>query len=55
MLIRDLDGRDIGRGLVAHDAARAAEIIGRTSKEIAHALGASGREELIHRDDMALH
>ena len=55
VLIRDLEGRDIGRGLVAHDAVRAAEIIGRTSKEIAHVLGASGREELIHRDDMALH
>ena len=49
-----MDGRDLGRGLIAHDAARAAEIMGRNSKAIAEALGASGRDEMIHRDDLAL-
>ena len=54
VIIRDVDGRDLGRGLIAHDAARAAEIMGRNSKAIAEALGASGRDEMIHRDDLAL-
>ena len=54
VIIRDLEGRDLGRGLVAHDASRAAEIMGRNSRAIAEALGASGRDEMIHRDDLAL-
>ena len=54
VVIRDLEGRDLGRGLVAHDSARAAQIAGRTSKDIAQVLGSSGRDEMIHRDDMAL-
>jgi len=48
------DGRALGRGLVAygHDDARA--IAGHKSGEIEHLLGYRGRDEMIHRDDLAL-
>ena len=54
VLIRDADGGEIGRGLVAYDSTEAARILGRKSHDIAALLGAPGRAELIHRDDMAL-
>jgi glutamate 5-kinase len=47
-------GKEIGRGLVAYDAADAARIAGRNSREIETILGFAGRAEMIHRDDMAL-
>ena len=53
MLIRTETG-EIGRGLVAYSADKAELIIGRRSSEIEHVLGAPGRAELIHRDDMVL-
>lgn len=54
VLIRDPDGRVLGRGLVAYDAADAARVIGKASRDIASILGYPGRAEMIHRDDMAL-
>jgi glutamate 5-kinase len=54
VIIRAADGRELGRGLVAYALADAERIIGRKSNEIARILGHVGREELIHRDDMAL-
>ncbi len=48
------DGEEIGRGLVAYDAADAERIAGRNSREIEAILGFAGRAEMIHRDDMAL-
>ena len=54
VVIRDDEGREIGRGLVAHDALHAEKIRGRKTQEIGQVLGLSGREEMIHRDDMAL-
>ncbi|HUZ66713.1 MAG TPA: glutamate 5-kinase [Beijerinckiaceae bacterium] len=54
VLIRDESGAEIGRGLVGYDADEAAQIIGRNSRDIESVLGAPGRPELIHRDDMAL-
>jgi glutamate 5-kinase len=47
-------GEQIGRGLVAYDAADAERIAGRNSREIEKILGFAGRAEMIHRDDMAL-
>jgi glutamate 5-kinase len=47
-------GEEIGRGLVAYDAADAERIAGRNSREIAAILGYAGRAEMIHRDDMAI-
>ncbi len=54
VLIRLESVGEIGRGLVAYSADKAARIIGRQSREIEAVLGAPGRAELIHRDDMVL-
>ena len=53
VLIRTEAG-EVGRGLVNYSADKAALIIGRRSGEIEQVLGAPGRAELIHRDDMVL-
>jgi glutamate 5-kinase len=52
--IRDENGAEIGRGLIAYDALHAERIRGRNSRDIAQVLGMTGRAEMIHRDDMAL-
>jgi glutamate 5-kinase len=52
--IRDWQGAELGRGLIAYDAVHAERIKGRNSRDIAHILGTPGRAEMIHRDDMAL-
>ena len=54
VIIRGCDGREIGRGLIAYAKIDAERIAGKRSGEIAALLGFSGRDELIHRDDMAL-
>ncbi len=54
VLIRAGGVGEIGRGLVAYSADKAAQLIGRQSREIEAVLGAPGRAELIHRDDMVL-
>ena len=54
VLIRTLQGSEIGRGLVGYDAPQAARVLGRHSRDIAAILGAEGRIEMVHRDDMVL-
>jgi glutamate 5-kinase len=54
VLIRDADGAELGRGLVAYDATEARLILGRASRAIEEALGHPGRTAMVHRDDMAL-
>jgi glutamate 5-kinase len=54
VIIRGLDGGELGRGLIAYARADAERIAGKKSTEIAGILGFAGRDELIHRDDMAL-
>jgi glutamate 5-kinase len=54
VVIRSLDGHEIGRGLVAYDAADATRIVGQSSAEILNILGFSGRTEIVHRDDLVL-
>ncbi len=54
VLIRETSGAELGRGLIAYDAAEAGQLIGRNSRDIESVLGAPGRAEMIHRDDMAL-
>jgi glutamate 5-kinase len=54
VVIRGVDGAELGRGLVAYDAPDAQRLVGRRSAEIAAVLGMAGRAEMIHRDDMAL-
>jgi glutamate 5-kinase len=53
-VVRDPDGEDIGRGLVAYDADDAEKIRGRSSADVLSILGFTGRTEMIHRDDLAL-
>ena len=54
VVIRNAQGGEIGRGLIAYDAGEAAQIMGRSSRDIEAILGYSGRAAMIHRDDMAL-
>lgn len=54
VVIRSADGRELGRGLVAYARPDAERIIGKRSRDIESILGYGGRDELIHRDDMAL-
>ena len=54
VIIRALDGRELGRGLAAYALPDAERILGRKSSEIAEILGFEGGPELIHRNDMAL-
>ena len=48
------DGRVIARGLVAFDADEIPQLLGRSTKELAAALGAEYERELVHRDDLVL-
>ena len=52
--IRDARGRDLAHGLVAYGADEARRIMGRRSAEISAILGYPGREELVHRNDLAM-
>jgi glutamate 5-kinase len=54
VLIREESGAEIGRGLVAYDAVLAAQVIGKTSTDIAVVLGYKGRSAIIHADDLVL-
>jgi len=54
VIVRGPDGAEIGRGLVAYDAADAEKVKGRPSADILLLLGIEGRAEMIHRDDLAL-
>lgn len=54
VLIKGPDGTVLGKGLAAYGAEDAAAIIGHNSRDIERLLGYRGREELIHRDDLAL-
>ncbi len=54
VLVRGPDGAEIGRGLIAYDAADADKIKRRPSADILLILGYTGRTEMIHRDDLVL-
>src|SRR6056297_751710 len=54
LLIKDSGGRVLARGLSAYGHADAARIIGLRSSEIERVLGYAGREELVHRNDLAV-
>ena len=54
VVVRGPDGHEIGRGLVAYDAADAERIKGRSSADIPAILGYAGRAEMIHRDDLVI-
>jgi glutamate 5-kinase len=48
------DGKVIARGLVAFDAVELPIMLGRSTKELAAALGPEYERELVHRDDLVL-
>ena len=54
VIIRDLDGAEIGRGLVAYDAADAGKVMGLSSPDAKNILGFEGRAEIVHRDDLVM-
>ncbi len=54
VIVRGLDGAEVGRGLVAYDVEDAEKIRGRSSADILLILGNPGRTVMIHRDDLAL-
>ncbi|MGQ4273722.1 glutamate 5-kinase [Terrihabitans sp. B22-R8] len=54
VFIRDADGHEIGRGLVAYDAADALRIAGKNSAAIAEVVGTPFRSVMVHRDDLVL-
>ena len=54
VVVRGPGGRDLARGLVTFSSEEAQRIRGRRSEELAALLGYSGRDEMIHRDNLAL-
>jgi glutamate 5-kinase len=54
VLLRDMRGLALAHGLSAYASSEAARIIGLRSNEIAGVLGYRGREELVHRNDLAM-
>ena len=54
VIVRDEAGREIARGLVAYGADDARKICRARSAAIETLLGYRGRDEMIHRDDLAL-
>ncbi len=52
--IVDLQGSQLGQGLIRYTSVEARQIMGRQSADIAAILGYEGRAALIHRDDMVL-
>ena len=54
VLVKDRQGREIARGLIAYNASDAERIAGKRTVEIEAILGYRGRDEMIHRDDLVL-
>jgi glutamate 5-kinase len=54
VVVKDQQGHEIARGLTAYGAADAERIAGKRTAEIEAILGYRGRDEMIHRDDLAL-
>jgi glutamate 5-kinase len=52
--IKARSGRELARGLVAYNIEEARLLAGRRTVEIETILGYRGRDEMIHRDDLAL-
>jgi len=52
--IKDIEDREVARGLVAYSAADARQIIGHKTSEFEAILGYRGRDEIVHRDDLVV-
>ncbi|MDO1509779.1 MULTISPECIES: glutamate 5-kinase [unclassified Neisseria] len=53
--VLNTEGKEIARGLVNYGSGDTAKILGTPSDQIADRLGYAAEDELIHRDNMALH
>ncbi|MDO5073356.1 MAG: glutamate 5-kinase [Neisseria animaloris] len=53
--VLNTEGKEIARGLVNYSSGDTAKILGEPSDQIANRLGYAAEDELIHRDNMALH
>lgn len=51
---KNLEGKEIGRGLANYNASEAKKIMGKPSEEIETLLGYKNEEEIIHRDNLVL-
>lgn len=54
VIVTNGSGRELARGLVAYNLEEARLLVGRRTVEIETILGYRGRDEMIHRDDLAL-
>ncbi|HEY4264243.1 MAG TPA: glutamate 5-kinase [Micropepsaceae bacterium] len=54
VVVKSEDGRELARGLVAYNTEDAKALVGRRTVDIEAILGYRGRDEMIHRDDMAV-
>ena len=54
VVVKSEDGRELARGLIAYNEEDARRLVGRRTVEIESILGYRGRDEMIHRDDLAL-
>lgn len=54
VLVKDRQGREVARGLVAYNTRDAGRIAGKRTVEIEAILGYRGRDEMIHRDDLVM-
>ncbi len=52
--VKDRNGIVLGRGIIAYDSSDAIRLLGAQSHAIENLLGFRGRDEIIHRDDLAL-
>jgi len=54
VVVKSEDGRELARGLIAYNNTDAKALVGRRTVDIEAILGYRGRDEMIHRDDMAV-
>jgi glutamate 5-kinase len=54
VIVRGQNARELARGLIAYSAEEARQLLGRRTADIESILGYRGRDEMIHRDDLAL-
>ncbi len=54
VIVADRKGHELGRGLIAYSDEDARRLIGHKSTDFTELLGYRGRDEIIHRDDLAL-
>ena len=54
IIVKCPNGQEIGRGISAYSADDARRIMGNKTSEIVTILGYRGRDEMVHRDDLAL-